>query len=63
MAFATLIICVGCGGEWLFGGRATSAARQLQDIAQTDVANANDRANQAALEAAKAGVAVTTLSI
>ena len=60
MAFATFVIAVGCGGEWLFGGRATSDARQLQNIAemstaeaQKDAASANERAGRTNERAAK----------
>ena len=54
MVLATFVVAAGCGGEWLFGGRAMSAARQLTDIADNKAAKANR-------EAGELGVDVTNL--
>lgn len=62
MVFATLLIVAGCGGEYLFGGRASDAAAQMQSIEQVEIANAQQKANDAAAEAAKLGVTVDNLT-
>jgi hypothetical protein len=39
MAFATLLIVVGCAGEYIYGERATGAATQLQEASDSQVAS------------------------
>lgn len=38
MVFATLLIVLGCGGEYVFGNRASTSAAQLQDASDRQIA-------------------------
>jgi hypothetical protein len=62
MVFATMLIVAGCGGEYMFGGRASDAVAQMQAIEQSDIATAQQKASEATAEAAKLGVTVDNLT-
>jgi len=62
MVFATALVALGCGGEYIFGSRATDAATQLQNASDIEVAEAHKSANEAAKKAGELGISLDTLS-
>lgn len=68
LAIGSVMVAVGVGGEWIFGGRAADAASQLQRISDERIAELgkeeaadNKIATTAAAQAAGLGVSVGTL--
>jgi hypothetical protein len=56
MGVATALIVLGCGGEYIFGSRATSAALQLQNSSDLQIAETKMQAQSAVAAAASLGV-------
>ncbi|HEY3638447.1 MAG TPA: hypothetical protein VGK90_09885 [Rhizomicrobium sp.] len=61
LLIGSILVVVGVGGEWIFGGRASTAAAQLQQASDEKIAYAQASAANAELHAADLGITLNGL--